>query len=251
VNVRLDLEFDGTAYFGWQYQPNRPTIQGTLEKALSRLFGARIGVTGVGRTDAGVSALSFTANFHLPGGALPRMPLSAIPPALNQLLPDDIRVKRAVPAGDDFHARYDARSKLYRYTIAFGPTPVLRQHVWELGYPVDTNLMVEGAKLFLGEHDFAPFCRLRRRIGDQGFVNVMRAAVRQRRSPITGARLLQVEFQADRFLYKMVRRMVGTLVDVGRGKFSLDDLRRAITVRPLVQFQTAPAAGLVLVRVYY
>jgi tRNA pseudouridine38-40 synthase len=247
MNVRLDLEFDGTNYFGWQYQPNHPTVQGTIEQALNKLFGARVGIVGVGRTDTGVSAVNYTANFHPPR----EMEMRAVRAALNQLLPESIRIKRARQVPEGFNARHSAVSKWYRYTIVLAPTPILRRQAWQLSYAIDADLLSQGAHLFVGKHDFAPFCRIARCSSHFGEVDIMKVMVRGRRSTITGAPLLQIEFQADRFLYKMVRRMVGALVDIGRGKFSLDDLRQAIEVRPLVQFLTAPAAGLVLVRAYY
>ena len=252
MNVRLDLEFDGTAYCGWQFQRDHPTVQGTLEQALARLFGSPVRVTGAGRTDAGVSALDYPVNFTAPR----KLPRRTIRAALNQFLPQDIRVRRARSVAPAFHARFDARSKIYRYTIVGGRSPVLKRQAWELDYPVDRALMKQGARVFLGTHDFAPFCRLKKgrdfalRHPD-GKVNVMRVRLLARRSAVAGRKLLQIEFEGDRFLYKMVRRMVGALVDVGRGKFPLSELRQAVQNRPQVQFSTAPARGLLLVRVKY
>lgn len=261
MNIRLDLQFDGHNYFGWQYQPNRTTVQGELEAALQRLTGTRVKLIGVGRTDAGVSAISYTANFVWPKGDQKEPSdwhswLNTLPRALNQLLPKDIHVKKARCAADGFHARYDARGKFYRYTISLGTDPILSRHTWELNYPLELETMRQGAELFVGEHNLLPFCHLRlpmtrRSDSRAGCVTIFQLTVRRRRSVITGTPLLQIGIHADRFLYKMARRIVGALVDVARGKFPLDELHRAIIDKPQVQFQTAPARGLLLVRAYY
>jgi tRNA pseudouridine38-40 synthase len=243
-NIKLEIEFDGTRYFGWQFQPNRITVQGTIEQALAKLYGVPLGVTGAGRTDTGVSALAYPANYAAPR----ELALSAIVAALNQRLPDDIRVHGAEVVPDAFHARYDARNKVYRYTLVRRHSPVLARHAWEFSLPLDLARMRRAAGDFIGEHDYAPFCRIA--AGPEP-VAVKRVAVRTRRSTITRAELLQIEIEANRFLYKMVRRMVGALVDVGRGKFSPAELATAVRSGPRVQFSTAPACGLLFVKVRY
>jgi tRNA pseudouridine38-40 synthase len=243
-NIKLEIEFDGTRYFGWQSQPNRITVQGTLEQALAKLYGAPVRVTGAGRTDTGVSALAYPVNYIAPR----EFARAAIVAALNQRLPDDIRVHAAELVPDSFHARYDARSKVYRYTIVRRHSPVLARHAWECVLPLDLARMRRAALSFVGERDYAPFCRIT--TGPEP-VKVRRVAIRERRSTLTGAELLQIEIEGNRFLYKMVRRMTGALVDVGRGKFSTAELAYAVRHGPRVQFSTAPACGLVLVKVRY
>jgi tRNA pseudouridine38-40 synthase len=243
-NIKLEIEFDGTRYFGWQFQPNRLTIQGTIEQALVKLYGVPVRITGAGRTDTGVSALAYAANFIAPR----ELKLSAIAAALNQCLPDDIRVRKAENAPDTFHARFDARSKTYRYTLVRQHSPLLARHAWEIGSPLDLALMRNAARVLSGEHDFAPFCRI---AAGPELVKVKRVAITERRSSLTGARLVRIEVEANRFLYKMVRRMVGALVDVGRGRFSPEELATAVRRSPRVQFSTAPACGLMLVKVRY
>lgn len=243
-NIRLEIEFDGTRYFGWQYQPNRLTVQGTIEQALVKLYGVPVRITGAGRTDTGVSALGYVANFIAPR----ELELPAIVAALNQRLPDDIRVQKAETAPDTFNARFDARSKTYRYTLVRQHSPLLARHAWEIDLELDAALMRKAARAFPGEHDFAPFCRIT--TGPEP-VKVKRVAIAERRSSLTGARLVQIEIEANRFLYKMVRRMVGAMVDVGRGRFSPVELTIAVRRGPRVQFSTAPACGLFLVRVRY
>jgi tRNA pseudouridine38-40 synthase len=243
-NIKLEIEFDGTRYFGWQFQPNRITVQGEVEKALAKLYGRPVRITGAGRTDTGVSALAYAANFIAPR----ELKLSAIAAALNQRLPDNIRVHKAERSPDTFHARYDARNKTYRYTVVRRRSPLLARHAWELDSGLNVALMRRAARVFRGEHDYAPFCRIT--VGPEP-VKVKRVAITERRSSLTGARLVQIEIEANRFLYKMVRRMVGALVDVGRGKFSPAELATAVRLGPRVQFSTAPACGLILVRVRY
>jgi len=260
--LRLDLEFDGAGYFGWQYQPRHPTIQAALEQALARLFGCPVHVNGVGRTDTGVSALNYTVSFLPPRPLEPRV----IQAALNQSLPRDIMVRRARRVGPEFHARYSARSRLYRYTIVPGKSPLLRNRAWEVFRKLDFELMRRATGLFIGEHNFAPFCRLRNPLSANGSQLtahcgkpsavgrqpvVFKSAVRRSRDRITGLPVIQFEVEADHFLYKLVRRMVGALVDIGTGRNSLADLETAISRRPLVQFSTAPACGLVFVRARY
>lgn len=243
-NIKLEIEFDGTRYFGWQYQPNRITVQGMLEQALAKLYGVPLRVAGAGRTDTGVSALAYPANYAAPR----ELTMPAIVAALNQRLPDDIRIHAAEVVPDSFHARYDARGKVYRYTMVRRHSPVLARHAWEYVLPLDLARMRRAASLFPGEHDYAPFCRIT--TGPEP-ARVKRVVIRERRSTLTRAGLLQVEIEGNRFLYKMVRRMVGALVDVGRGKFSIAELAHAVRHGPRVQFSTAPACGLVLVRVRY
>jgi tRNA pseudouridine38-40 synthase len=243
-NIKLEIEFDGTRYFGWQFQPNRLTVQGTIEKALVKLYGVPLRITGAGRTDTGVSALAYAANFIAPR----ELKFSAIVAALNQRLPDDIRVRSAEAVPDTFHARYDARNKTYRYTVVRQHSPLLARHAWELDPALNVALMRRAARVFQGEHDYAPFCRI---IAGPEPVKVKRVAITERRSSMTAARLVQIEIEANRFLYKMVRRMVGALVDVGRGKFSPAELATAVRHGPTVQFSTAPACGLMLVKVRY
>jgi tRNA pseudouridine38-40 synthase len=258
--VRLELEFDGANYFGWQLQPNRPTVQSALEKSLARLYGAQVRAIGAGRTDTGVSALNYTVSFRPPRAFAPGIIIAA----LNQSLPQGIVVRRARLARPDFHARYSARSRSYRYTIVTARSPLLSRHAWEVFRPLDIALMTRAAKLFLGEHDYAPFCHLRTVRGHDsaqnpglsqdsapGRVNVLKTVLRRSRDRLTGLPLVQFEVEADHFLYKLVRRMAGALVDVGLGRYTLADVETAIRRRPLVQFSTAPACGLLFLRARY
>ena len=156
-NIRLILAFDGAAYCGWQIQKNQPTIQGTVSEAASRITGETVRLTGSGRTDAGTHARGLVANFRTRSRIAPEK----LVPALNSILPRDIRVLSARRVPLDFHARRDARAKVYRYQIYLGPIllPHMRREFFHFPFPVDLQRMEEAAGCFLGEHDFASFAK--------------------------------------------------------------------------------------------
>jgi len=238
MNIRLTIEFDGTAYAGWQFQPNRPTVQGEIEQAASKVTGKPATVYGCSRTDAGVSARRYVANFHTD------YPLSARRwrPALNHYLPKDIHVLLAEEASQSFQARFDARGKTYVYRMVRGLSPLRRQRVWELRFPVDAAKVRRAARLFVGRRDFQPLCQTKDTDG--------RCAVRAVDVAECGDEIV-VTVLGDRFLYKMVRRIVGAMVSYGMGRVTLQDLRAAIAGKPHQPFQTAPACGLLLDSVEY
>ncbi len=238
-NIRLTIEYDGTAYHGWQYQPNRKTVQGEIEKALKRLFGVRVRVAGAGRTDAGVHALGQVASFKIES----KMPARSLKDALNGNLPRDILVKAAAPAADDFHARYDARSKVYEYTIWLGRSPIRRGYVWELKYRLDLILVKRGLAEFLGRHDFTNFSVAREK--EDRVCNITKTVLKRRGKEI----VLQIE--GDRFLHKMVRMMVGFVVDIGRGRLGPEIAREMFKANFKKNYLVAPPQGLNLVRVKY
>uniref|UniRef100_A0A7C4CA36 tRNA pseudouridine synthase A n=1 Tax=candidate division WOR-3 bacterium TaxID=2052148 RepID=A0A7C4CA36_UNCW3 len=235
---RLILEFDGAAYAGWQFQPNRPTVQGALETALCQTVGRAISVTGCSRTDSGVSARNYVASFT----AATRLTPERLRLALNSRLPEDIFVKTIRPAPAGFNARYAARGKVYSYLIVLGRSPLRRGHAWEFGYPLDIRRLRAAARLFPGRRDFRHFCQTR---DADGICTLTRVSVRQRADEIV------ITVAGDRFLYKMVRRIVGALVACGSGRTTLSDIKAALAGRPHAQFQTAPARGLLLESVRY
>lgn len=237
-NIRLTIEFDGTAYAGWQFQPDRPTVQGEIEAAAAKIAGEPITVYGCSRTDAGVSARGYVANFHTDSALkAERWRL-----ALNDHLPKDIHVKTAAPAPENFHARYDARGKTYVYRIVLGISPLRRGRAWEARFPVDSEKMGRAARLFIGTKDFRPFCSTD---DNDGRCTIKTVNVRRRDDEIT------VTVKGDRFLYKMVRRIVGAIATYGMGRIGLADLRLAIAGKPHRYYQTAPAQGLLLDSVRY
>ena len=240
---RLTIEYDGTAYCGWQRQQNGPSVQETLEQALCMLTQERVSVTGSSRTDAGVHALGLCAHFD----SATRIPAQKLAFALNTLLPPDIRVRESSLAPEGFHARYSACGKLYRYAFynARHDCAICRQYAAHIPLPMDERLMDEEAQALLGTHDFAAFA---------ASGSVAKSTVRT----IVGARVTRegdrvtLCVMGDGFLYNMVRIIAGTLAEIGTGKRAPGAIARAIeTGDRLALGQTAPARGLTLVRVFY
>lgn len=240
---RLVVQYDGTAYRGWQVQPGEATIQGELEAVLERIAGTPVAVAGAGRTDAGVHALGQAAALTLET----RMSPDELLRALNSMLPRDIRVVEAAGVPPDFHPRYDARSKIYYYQVFTGPviSPFLQRHAHHHRWPLDQPRMERAAKHFLGRHDFSAFCAADTDVRDK--VRDVTAAGIFRRDE-----LLVFVVEADGFLKQMARAMAGTLIEVGRGKIGPDDLPGIIASRDRSRAgPTAPARGLFLYRVNY
>jgi len=241
--LKLTLAYDGTHYAGWQRQRGQPTIQAALEQVLRRVCNERVRVVGSGRTDRGVHALGQVAHVHTRS----RLPLTRLQRALNSLLPPDIVVTSINTVSATFHARFSAKRKRYRYRMAIGPwvSPFVRRYVYWMRQPLQLVTMQHAARALLGTHDFAPF---------QAMGRPTRETVRR----ITQASItrhgeeLWVEIEATGFLYKMVRRIVGTLIHIGQGQ------RPPTLIREILKSSnsasvgpTAPAQGLTLVSVSY
>jgi len=243
-NIKLIIEYDGTNYAGWQTQSKKHrTIQQALERALQKILRKRIKVIGSGRTDAGVHALTQVANFKTDSG----IQLDKLRGGLNAVLPDDIVVTRTEEAGWDFHSRFYAKAKVYRYTICNRPSrPVLlRGRVYFIAQPLNLKLMQREARVLLGRHDFKSF---------QASAKEERGAVRTIKSlKITRDRdLIHIDIEADGFLYNMVRNIAGTLIEIGRGKQPEGSLRRILLAKDRkLAGPTAPASGLCLLEVKY
>jgi tRNA pseudouridine38-40 synthase len=242
-NIRLTLAFDGTAYHGWQIQQDSLTIQGLLAKAIARITGAEVSLTGSGRTDAGTHARGLVANFFTESRIAPEQLMRA----LNSILPRDIRIlsARQVPSG--FHSRKSARSKIYRYQIYLGqvlPPHLMREH-FHYPLPIDISRMAEAAQMFLGEHDFASYAKT-----NSAAINTVRRIYRCELKK-QGRRLL-FTVEGNGFLHHMVRNMAGTLLEVGRGTISPAEFQDLFSKRDrtLAGF-TAPAHGLILLKVNY
>jgi len=247
-NIRLVLSFDGTAFHGWQIQPGARTVQGTLCEAIRQVSGHAATVVGSGRTDAGVHARAQVANFHTDSRMQPAQFLRA----LNSRLPPDVRVLSAATAAPGFHARRDARSKVYRYQIYRSevlPPHLSREH-FHYPYPIDLEPMKHACDLFVGEHDFASFAAKSGRLDGMSERNTVREIFASELKS-SGRRLL-FTFEGSGFLHHMVRNMVGTLLEIGRGRLGTDRFLRLFAQRDrtLAGF-TAPAHGLILVRVKY
>jgi tRNA pseudouridine38-40 synthase len=239
-NIKLVLEYDGTAYCGWQTQANGPTVQETLENSIEAVVGSPIKLHGSGRTDAGVHALGQVASFETDS----RIPCGQLCQAINAHLPEDISVLHAEDEDPGFHARYSARSKIYRYVILNRPsrTALERHRCFFVRDQIDVGRMREAAPLLVGRHDFSAFCA---ETPENATREVLRLDV-TRLEEIIG-----IEVEANGFLYNMVRRITGALLEVGRGKLSVDDIRQLIDTGEGVGGPTLPAHALYLVDVRY
>ena len=215
----ITFSYDGTNYHGWQIQPNGVSVQEKLQWALSTLLREEIVVTGAGRTDAGVHARMMVAHFEMEDGSFDDKDLVY---KLNRLLPQDIAVKKIEPVSDDMHARFSATSRTYHYYIHTAKYPFLRAYSCELHYPLDFEKMNEAGRLLTGYEDFGAFCKAHSDVKTT-LCHVTRAEWIQ-----TGETTWYFEITANRFLRNMVRAVVGTMIDVGRGKLSLEDFRKVI-----------------------
>lgn len=241
--IHLTVEYDGTNYAGWQRQANAMTVQEKIERAVQRLTGEELCVSGASRTDAGVHALGQSAHFDTES----RIPADKFSFALNTLLPPDIRIVRSEEVSPDFHARFSGRGKRYRYLIHAAPhagalNRLTHAHVI---YPLDVEKMRREATTLVGTHDFAAFAASGSVVKDT-VRTIWRADVEQNGPEIC----LTVE--GNGFLYNMVRIIAGTLIGVGSGKLAPGAFCRAIESRNRLDLGiTAPARGLTLMEVFY
>ena len=262
---RMTIAYDGAAYAGWQRQPDRPTIQQTIEDALSRIASVPAAVHACGRTDAGVHARAQVAHFDLPAdlppfvrpGASPAPPAAkrrpvrpaALQYALNAILPPDIRILRLTRADPSFHARFDALWKEYRYTLWNAPVlpPHLRHTVLHVPKPpLDLPAMRAAAAILVGRRDFAAFSANPHRETD-GTVRTLLSLRVTARGP-----LVTISAAGDGFLYKMVRSLAGHLVRVGKGKISPAETLAILDSRTrTARVETAPARALALHAIHY
>jgi len=243
MNVKIVMEYDGTAYCGWQRQKNALSIQEVLERAISSITGERIHVIGAGRTDAGVHALGQVANFK----TNTRIPIDKLPYAINSKLPEDIVVKHAEHVSEDFHARFWAKSKVYTYTIYNSkfPSPLYRRYSYFCREPLDIDAMQKAAQYFLGSHDFKAF---------MASGSPVKSTVRhvRRLEVVRNGDIVRIEIEADGFLYNMVRIIAGTLLDVGKGKKEADEMASIIkSGERFYAGKTLAPQGLCLVKVNY
>ena len=246
-SIALTIAYEGGAYAGWQVQPEQRTIQAELERALATITGETIRVTGSGRTDAGVHALGQVAGFQTSGTMTP----DVFQRALNAELPQDIAVLSAAEAVADFHPIRDSASKRYRYEIDDGPVRDVfaRRYVWHYRRPLDETAMAAGGAQLLGRHDFSSFETTGAPRPDSirtvSHLSVVRSRNGQRNR-------ITIEVEADGFLYNMVRAIVGTLTEVGRGAQSVEWVREVLESTDRSQAgPTAPPQGLFLLWVKY
>ena len=285
-NIRLTLAYDGTNYVGWQVQPNGTSVQSTVEEAVRKLTGASARLTVAGRTDSGVHALGQVANFPTESS----IPCERIRAGLQNFLPDDIVVREAIDVDSSFHATYSAKSKRYRYVIFNSrmSNPFVRRYAWQYSSELDALAMHQAAQVLLGTHDFRCFeshfpnkktsvrtiteTSVTRQAGwpiwhqadsidssETTEIAATDAAVAEiaprtdkLATPPDSAPFVVIEVVADGFLYNMVRAIVGTLLEVGRGKWTGDDVRQIIENQDRSQAGvTVPLHGLYLVHVEY
>ena len=238
----VTFSYDGSRYHGWQVQPNGDSVQAQLQRALSLLLRSEISVTGAGRTDAGVHARMMVAHFDTSN----EVDSQQLTYKLNKLLPRDIAVSKVERVADDLHARFSATSRMYRYYLHTVKSPFLSRISCELHYPLDFEKMNEAAKVLMEYEDFGAFCKAH-------------ADVKTTLCHITVAEWYQTspstwyfEIRANRFLRNMVRAVVGTLVDVGRGRVTLEDFRKIIEGKQRTEAgESMPAHALFLEDITY
>ena len=242
-NIFIKIEYFGKNYVGWQMQQNGVSIEGKICEAAEKLLGHSIKLYGSGRTDSGVHALGQTANFYTES----RVPTGKIAGGLNAYLPEDIRIISAEEKPMKFHARYDAKSKEYVYVIYNRSImhPVLRDRATHVFYELDLEKMKRAAKDLIGEHDFSAF------MGSGSNVKNTVREVYDARFEKEG-NLIRFYIRGNGFLYNMVRIIIASLIDIGRGRFEEDRIRKILSSRDREMANvTAPPEGLYLREVFY
>ena len=250
----ITLSYDGTAYHGWQIQPNAPSVEETIERALSTVLRRDVDIVGAGRTDTGVSAGMMVAHFDFDAVADSSDWCSQLCYKLNKILPRDIAVHKVEPVGDEMHARFSAKSRTYHYFIHLQKDPFLRHYSWKVPYnELDFDRMNEAAKVIMEYTDFTSFSKTN-------------TDTKTNECTITGAEWRPVqgtlpdnsagqwvfEITANRFLRNMVRAIVGTLLEVGRGRLSVDDVRMIIEKKDRCSAgESVPGNALFLVNIEY
>ena len=254
-NLKITLAYDGHAFHGWQIQPGKPTIQGTLAETIERITGEQMLPQGSGRTDAGVHALAQVASVAIESP----IPISGLQLALNDKLPPAIRVYSVEEVPPDFHARHSAKGKTYRYRLYRDEIcpPFLAQYVWHYPWPLDEDLMARASEFVKGEHDFTSFAatdpdravRLREAAEDNEISNIRTifdCSFRRESAELV------FEVRGNGFLHHMVRNLVGTLVDFGKWHYEPEQMRSILEAKSRnAAGPTAPASGLYLANVEY
>jgi tRNA pseudouridine38-40 synthase len=244
MRIKCKLAYDGTNYAGYQVQPNKRTVQGEIEAALAKLHkGQNVRVNASGRTDAGVHAKGQVIHFDTPLS----LPEEKWPMALNSSLPNDIVILKAERSSPDFHARYDAVRKEYRYFLQLSKQrdPFLRKYAYQFPYPLDVSMIEEASFQLIGSHDFTSFCSAKTEVEDR--VRTLKTLELFEENG-----LLVFRFVGNGFLYNMVRILVGTLLEVGRGERDPASIKEILNKKDRrFAGKTAPGHGLYLWEVYY
>ncbi len=242
-NIKLIIEYDGTNYHGWQSQINAVAIQDVVKAAIKRLTGEAVDLTGSSRTDAGVHAYGQTANFFTESA----IPADKFSRALNSILPEDIVIRESCEAGRDFHSRYAAKGKRYRYIVYNSPVPsaLMRNRAFYVPQKLNMELMEKAAEHFIGKHDFSAF-----RASDSSIATAIRTVTEA--CLIKREETIEFNIEGDGFLYNMVRIISGTLVEVGMGRVLHSDIPGIIESGDRRRAgRTAPPQGLYLMKVFY
>lgn len=236
------LSYDGSRYHGWQVQPNATSVQEELNRCVSTLLRTTVSTLGAGRTDAGVHAQLMVAHFDVQQ----EVDCAWLTDKLNRILPPDIAVSNVRRVLPEANARFDAKARTYHYFVYTQKNPFLRQYATRITYPLDFNKMNEAAKVLLQVNDFTSFSKLH----TDTKTNICRVTHAKWTEPETG--LWRFEITADRFLRNMVRAIVGTLIEVGRGRISVDDFRRIIERKDrCAAGDSMPGNALALVNIVY
>ncbi len=242
----MQIAYDGSSYGGWQIQPNAVSIQSLIEQALKIILREGVSVTGSGRTDAGVHAIGQVAHFIATSSIVPR----TLQHGLNGILPKDIRILDIYPVADDFHARYSALGKTYHYRLHLHPVlnPFTRLYSWHIPYKIDVPLLLNTLPLFTGTKDFTAFANE----SHKGAAAKSGVRTLHRLEFVSDASGDRLEFEGNGFLYKMVRNITGTLIDVAAGRISQEEIPLAFASKDRkLAGAAAPALGLFLMQVHY
>jgi tRNA pseudouridine38-40 synthase len=242
-NIRLLIEYDGTNYAGWQWQKNGKTVQETLSKAVEQVVQERVKICGAGRTDAGVHALGQVANFFTHSN----IPSERLLLAINFYLPHDITIKDAADVPESFHAQYCAVSKVYQYTLFndWVRTSLNRNFCYVCGFQLNVDKMLNAVQCLIGTHDFTSFTT--RALQEKNRIRTIKSLEIKKEG-----KYIYFTVEADGFLYNMVRGIVGTLIEVGRGKIAVENMKNILDAKNRnLAGPTAPAKGLCLMEVKY
>ena len=250
MTIRAVVRYDGTGFAGWQVQPGQRTVQGVIEETLATIAGESVRIAGAGRTDSGVHALGQVFSCRWPGTE----PLDKLRRSMSQMLGPEVRVESIESVPEDFHASYSAKSKRYVYVIcqANEPDPFSERYSWTVPWEIDAQKVHALAQRVIGEHDFAGFCSS----GSSAETTVRTIySVETQPGPVVGPMdaedVWRIEFHGDGFLYKMVRNIVGTLIDIARGQTPEAELQERLNAPAPYHGFTAPAKGLFLMDVEY
>lgn len=253
-NIKLTLQYDGTRYSGWQIQPNAETIQDTIQQVVGKITGEKPSLLGAGRTDAGVHAIAQVASFKTSSIIAPDI----LRNALNARLPYDIRVLEACDVPGDFNPRYDARGKCYLYVISRSRilSPFFSRYAWRISHELNIDAMDRALAILKGQQDFSAFrasgCGAKSPMRNITDVTIKRLEGMEFMSVTLGGEFITIRIEADAFLRHMVRNIVGTVVDVGKGKLTEGDVADILLSKDRKKAgPTAPAQGLFLEKIYY